>query len=490
MAHNDHPQRFEASTTRRRFVKQVAAAGAALSGASLAPSLASRVAAQRQERPPNVVLFLSDDHGARDAGCYGNDVIRTPSIDRLAEEGMRFDRAFAVTATCVPARASLYTGLGPHRHGAHVNHGFVRPGLTTLPEHLARQGYRTLLAGKVHVEPKRAFPFEYLDTEGDWTATIVSEESGVAQFLRSEEAHAQPFCLVIATNDPHVPWPTEAAYDPADVSLHPFHLDTPETRQATANYYTDVERMDRELGKTLDLLDEQGLAENTAVMYTSDQGPQLPHAKWELYDYGLRVPFVVRWPERVAAGSTSQAMLSSVDVLPTIVEVAGGAAPDGVDGRSVLGVLRQETDRHRDAIFAAHTRDGMMNYFPIRAVRTGRYKYLWNLAPERAFTNHITNSNQFKGRGGAGLFDSWMERANREEAARERLRFYQQRPEEELYDLRRDPHELINRAEDPALQSVKNELRGKLEQWMEQQGDKGRSSWSTRAESRAAWDEN
>lgn len=177
-----------------------------------------------------------------------------------------------------------------------------------------------------------------------------------------------------------MPWPTEADYDPADVPLHPYLLDTPETRQAAANYYTDATRMDREVGCTLDLLDEAELTENTVFIYTADQGPQLPHATWELYDYGINVPFLVRWPGRV-------------------------------------------------------------------------------------------------------------EGANRDPAARGRVRVYQQRPEEELYDLRDDPHELHNWVDDPVLQSVKNELRGRMEQWMAQQGDEGRHAWSTRFEGRNAWRE-
>lgn len=475
--------------SRRDFLKSATAGGSALAGASLAAPYVSFASTLGQETPPNVVLFLTDDHGKRDTGCYGNDVIRTPSIDRLAEEGMRFDQSFAITATCVPARASLYTGLGPHRHGAHVNHGFVQPGIDTLPEMLGQQGYRVLLAGKTHIRPEEAFPFEYIDTEGDWTATIMDDDSEVAQFLRGEASDDQPFCLVIATNDPHVPWPTKAEYDTSDVLLHPYLLDTPETRQAVTNYYTDVERMDRELGRTLDLLDEVGLAENTLFMYTSDQGPQLPHAKWELYDYGINVPFVVRWPAQVEDGATTDAMISSVDVLPTILEAAAVTPSPDLDGQSFLPVLHQDQDRYRDVVFATHTRDGMMNYYPMRAVRTEEYKYIRNLAPERAFTNHITNSNQFKERGGAGLFNSWLERANQDPSAQDRIRSYQQRPEEELYDLREDPGELDNRATDFALQSVKGDLRGQLEAWMQQQGDDGRDDWATREEGRAEWDD-
>ena len=352
--------------------------------------------------------------------------------------------------------------------------------MRTLPEYLRELGYRVLLAGKTHIQPKDEFPFEYIDTEGDWTATIVSEESEVADFLRRDAMDSQPFCLVIATDDPHVPWPYEHDYDPADMPLHPYLLNTAKTRQAMANYYADVERIDEEVGRILDLLDEEGLADDTVFVYTSDQGPQLPHAKWELYDYGINVPFLVRWPDRVEAGSTSDAMISSVDVLPTLIEMAGGTAPSGIDGWSFQAVLEREQAQRRDEVFATYMRDGMMNYYPMRAIRTERYKYIWNLSPERAFTNHITNSNNFRGNGGAGLFNSWLARANQDTDARDRVRHYQHRPPEELYDLRKDPHELNDVAAGTAYQDVKADLREQLTRWMEQQRDEGRQSWSTR----------
>lgn len=434
------------------------------------------IGSNRQDNPPNIVLFLSDDHAQMDAGCYGNEVINTPNIDRLASEGIRFNEAYSITPTCVPSRASLYTGLGPHRHGSHENHSRINEGIQTLPHYLSELGYQVLLAGKTHVKPLDAYPFEYIDTEGDWSSIIVKEDSEVEEFLSSDVARDEPFCLVIATNNPHVPWANDNKYDPEDVNLHPFLLDTEDTRKAMTNYYGDVTDMDRELGRTLDLLDKNGLTDNTAVIYTSDHGPQFPHAKWELYDYGINIPFIIRWPGKIEAGSVSDAMISSVDILPTIMEMAGGKAPKDIDGKSLFDVVKAQTGHHRKAIFATHTRDLMMNYFPIRAIRNQRYKYIWNLAPERAFTNHITNSNNFEENGGEQLWNSWMELANNSPEARQRVRFYQHRPEEELYDIKKDPHELQNLAEESQLQGVKDELRQQLEKWMTCQGDKGREA--------------
>lgn len=430
----------------------------------------------READPPNIVLFVSDDHAQMDSGTYGNEVINTPSVDRLAKEGMTFTDAFAITSTCVPSRASIFTGLGPHRHGSHENHSRIDEGIQTLPHYLSDLGYRVILAGKTHVKPLDSYPFEYMDTEGDWNAVIVNEASDVEQFL-SEEAGDEPFCLVIATNNPHVPWPRDREYDSEDIQIPPFLLDTEDTRKAMANYYTDVTNMDRELGRTLDLLDENGLSEETAVIYTSDHGPQFPHGKWELYDYGIKVPFIIRWPGMVEAGSTSDAMISLIDLLPTIIEMAGGSPPQDIDGRSILDVITGQTNDHREEIYATHTRDLNMNYFPIRVVRTDRYKYILNLAPERAFTNHITNSNAFEENGGEQLWDSWLKLANSNPKARNKIQNYQHRPEEELYDLQDDPHEQNNLADDPKFQDIKEKLRHKLEEWMMNQGDEGRGAW-------------
>lgn len=452
---------------RRRFLRQTALGTL---GLSIAP-FRTGSASGRSNEHPNFILFLSDDHAKMDAGCYGNEAIQTPAIDRLASEGMMFSRVFSITATCSPSRASIYTGLGPMRHGAYRNHGNTRPGIPTLPEYLSRLGYRVLLAGKTDIRPKSNYPFQYIDTKGDWESVIVKQGSEVEQFLSSESAQKEPFCLVIATNNPHVPWPRDNNYDPAEVKLHPFSVDTHETRKAVANYYADTTHMDEELGRTLDLLDENNLAQNTAVVYTADQGPQLPHGKWELYDYGINVPYIVRWPGKVTAASSSDTMISSMDTLPTLIEAAGGTPPAGIDGRSFLEVLTGEANVHRDIVFATHTRDGMMNYFPIRAARNDRYKYIWNLAPERAFTTHITNSNYFEERGGENLWNSWLEKANHDAQAREKVRTYQHRPGEELYDLQNDPHELTNLAEEPSLKKEKQKLRRRLEQWMHQQGD-------------------
>ncbi len=411
---------------------------------------------------PNFVIVFSDDHGIDDSGCYGNTVVRTPNIDRLASEGMRFTRAFTATAMCAPSRSMLYSGLYPHRNGAHPNHSEVRPGIMTLPHYMSQLGYRTALAGKTHIKPRASFPFEYTGLDG------------VDEFLA--EAGGQPFCLVIATNDPHGPYkkagPGEG-YDPSKVKLPPYLVDTPETRKLMAAYYNSVTALDKQVGEHLALVDKHGLRGNTLFIYASDNGTGFPFAKWTLYDAGLNMPFIARWPGRIKPGTVTEAMISFVDVLPTFMEAAGCEAPDELDGRSFLGVLEGKESRHRDFVFGTHTNKGIISgsEYPSRAIRTETHQYIRNLIPDGTFTNVVTHGMDHDETRAAGYWKSWLRLAEHDAFAAERVRMYQRRPAQELYDLRSDPYELKNIAGGPANRELIRDLDGQLREWMEQQGD-------------------
>lgn len=438
--------------------------------AAFALPVGLRVSEARPPEPPNIVLFLSDDHDIFYASFYGHERVRTPNMDRLAREGMVFNRAFTATAMCAPSRSMLYTGLYPHRNGAHPNHSEVRPGVRSLPHFLGALGYRVALAGKRHVGPREAFPFEY------------RAFGEVDEFLAG--VGEEPFCLIIASDEPHTPH-ASGGYTPGEVVLPPYFVDTPETRARTADYLTDIDLLDQEIGHALDLLERHGLEENTLFVYASDHGGPLPFGKWTLYDSGLNVPFVARWPGKVPPGVSTEAMISFVDVLPTFIEVAGGRPPADLDGRSFLPVLMGETDAHRNVVFGTHTNEGIRNGgpYPIRAVRTLTHKYILNINHHRTFTNNITESGAYSelpvnardlyraGEGFGPMWNSWLERARRDTAAAQRTLLYQHRPSEELYDLRTDPHEMKNLAFGPDQQDLRIRLRKMLMQWMQQQRD-------------------
>jgi uncharacterized sulfatase len=205
------------------------------------------------------------------------------------------------------------------------------------------------------------------------------------------------------------------------------------------------------------------------VVFTADQGPQWPFAKWSLYEGGICVPLLVRWPGQVQGDTATDEMISQVDLLPTFVEVAGGNSPGDIDGMSFLKVLKGDQHTHRDRVFASHTGDGMMNRSPARMLRTGRYKYILNLAPENEFHSHIDKAKDHDG--GREYWDSWVEKAKVDKHAAAVLQRYHHHPAEELYDLEADPHETVNLATDARYHDLIVGFRNELAAWRKSQQD-------------------
>jgi len=422
---------------------------------------------------PNVLLIVADDQNAGDLGAYGNAHVATPTLDALAREGTSFDRAYTPEAMCTPSRSSLYTGLDPVRHGAHRNHAYVRDGVRSVPHHFGALGYRVALAGKSHVGPLEAFPFELLPGSriGPAQTRIDGQLDAIAEVIGDT---SRPFFLVVADSRPHSVageiggWPEPLLHDPVDVALPPYLIDTHETRVERAGYYDLITELDGLVARVLADLDASGRARDTIVVFLSDHGAGFPFEKWTNYDAGVRVPLIVRWPGRIAAGARSDALVSVTDLLPTLMDLAGAPAVEGLDGRSFADVLRGRAAGHRDLVFGLHTNVGILNggLYPIRSVRDARWSYLRNLNADGVFTNNITEEGQ------AG-WGSWVERAASDAHAAERVRSYQHRPAEELYDRARDPFEMTNLASDPAALDVLLRLRAEVDGWMQSQGDRG-----------------
>jgi N-sulfoglucosamine sulfohydrolase len=431
--------------------------------------------AQRAAGRANIVLFIGDDLGALDIGPYGNVVVRTPHLDRLAAESLLFTRAFAPSATCSPSRSAMYTGLMPLRNGAHGNHSLVRDGTRSLTHYFGELGYRVALAGKLHVGPREVFPFEYVPDSnvpepgyaGKGVLWTDLDMGAVDRWLSGVE-RSEPFVLLVADHSPHVIWPERAEYDPAEMDVPPTHIDTREYRRSRARYYTDITKMDRNVGALLESLRRHGLSDNTIVAFTADQGPQLAFGKWGLYDPGIQAPLIIRWPGRAPAGERTDALVSLVDLLPTFLEAAGGRAPQRIDGRSFLAVLSGRSHTHRDTVFASHTGDGRVNRTPMRMVRTERYKYILNLA-DTIYTTHIDRARDHDG--GREYWRSWRERSFVDPAAAAILWRYHHRPPEELYDLERDSNETRNLADQPHYAEILGAMRARMAEWRAQQGD-------------------
>lgn len=440
---------------------------------------ATLAAESRAADRPHIVLYLADDHGQEFAGCYGNQVIKTPNLDALARAGTRFTSVFAASPTCSPSRAALFTSLYPARNGTMGNHTDSKPGLKSLPSYLKALGYRVVLANKSDVRPRSVFDFEILPAtlpphpERNRRYRAEGLDTGAVDKFLAAHARAQPdrpLCLILGDNGPHVVWEPNMTYDPATLPIPPIMVDTPQTRAALANYYQDITSVDRRVGEVLASLKSHGYEDRTLFIYTSDQGAEWPHCKWTVYDTGLRVPFLVRWPGQVKAGAVCHALISLLDVTPTFVDLAGGEPIKGLDGRSFKEVLLGRSARFRDSIYATHTGDGEMNRFPQRGVRDSRYKYVLNLDPDVTWTTHFTKVAGIPG-SHKEVWDSWVERAKTDRQAAALVDVIEHHQAEELYDTQADPYELDNRASDPTLKPVIERMRGELTRWMTEQGE-------------------
>ncbi|MBD3673168.1 MAG: sulfatase [Planctomycetaceae bacterium] len=430
------------------------------------------------EDRPNVVLIMADDQNWNDSGAYGNPDVKTPNIDRLASEGMRFTHCFTATAMCAPTRQQLYTGVFPIRNGAYPNHSKVKPGTKSIVHHFRKLGYRVGLSGKKHFGPEDSFPFENLTTRGDLNLPKIRE------FIKRDDG--QPFVLVVTSHSPHLPWKEGDAsqYDAEKLAVPPYLVDLPETRDALTEYYAEITDFDREVGEVMQAVDRNDHRDDTIFIYTSEQGAQFPHGKWTCYDNGLRTALVIRWPGHVEAGAVSAAMVQYVDILPTLLEAAGAdptsidtgrpGAPDGgtgFDGRSFLPVLLGGETSHREYVYGAHTTRGIIAgtwIYPIRSVRSRNFQLIWNPNHAEKFQNVLTTTG-----GKSYYWTAWKEAAaNGNRKAEKLVRIYQERPEYEFYDLRSDPYELNNLANDPAHAEMIQKLKQELADWIEQQGDK------------------
>jgi uncharacterized sulfatase len=290
----------------------------------------------------------------------------------------------------------------------------------------------------------------------------------LAQHVR--EHPGQPLCLLVGDNGPHVVWETNRLYDPAALPMTPLLVDTPKTRLALANYYQDITTTDGRVGEVLASVKRYGLSTNLLFIYTTDQGAEWPRCKWTLYDSGLRVPFIARWPGVLKPGSESSALISLVDLTPTLVAIAGGEPPAGLDGTSFQYVLLGRQDTLRQELFATHSGDGTMNMFPQRGVRDARYKYILNLHPERDWTTHFTKVQGIPN-SHAEVWNTWLEKAKTDAHAARLVNLIVHHPAEELYDTQADRYEMMNLVQQADLKPVLERMRKELAQWRQQVGD-------------------
>jgi len=416
---------------------------------------------------PDIVMFIADDMSVKDSSAYGNTQIPGPNMSSLAKEGLTFDLAFATSPTCAPSRAALLTGCYNLRNGVMFNQQKAKPEIKKWPAYSQALGYEVVAIGKVsHYGHVTTYGFDYAGYY-NYHQDICVEKA--VEWLANRKSD-KPLCLLVGTNFPHVPWPKKGMLSPANVPLPARNADTPETRDARTRYVAAVSRADSDLGMVREAA-RKYLPADTLFVFSADQGAQWPFAKWNLYEAGLHVPLIFVWPGHIPAGRRTKAMVSWIDILPTILEAAGAdpkSAAPGIDGRSFMSVLEGKAETFRDRVFGTHSGDSNINFYPSRSVRLGSWKYIRNLDSSLEFHTHIDLRP-----GDIGYFPSWLAHAKTDPTIAEIVREYYHRPPEELYDLSNDPDELKNLAAAPDHIADLARLRAALDQWMKANHDQG-----------------
>ena len=479
---------MQSKIARRQFLRQCAAGVAAL---SVGPWMVGRSAPATRQRP-NIVLIVSDDHGRGDLGCYGNPIIKTPNLDALAAEGVRFTNAFCTTASCSASRSVILSGLYNHYNGQyghqHSYHHFSSfDTVRSLPVLLTQGGYRTARVGKYHVAPEEVYKFD-VALPGN-SRSPVRMADNCKDFIASDD---KPFFLYFCTSDPHrgggkatdlphqpdrfgnrdqgYPGIEEVTYDPEDVVVPDFLPDIPECRAELAQYCQSVSRVDQGVGHLMDILKQAGQYDNTVVIYISDNGIAFPGAKTTLYEPGMNLPCIVRTPWQKNQGIACDALINYADLAPTILDMAGALPSDYTfHGRSFRPVLEKQRVDAWDTTYASHTFHEITMYYPMRVVRERRFKLIWNIAHglEYPFASDLWASATWQGN---------LRRGNKTYGKRT-IDAYLHRAKFELYDLQNDPHEVVNLADDPNHQVKLNEMKARLKAFQEQTKDPWILKW-------------
>ena len=437
-------------------------------GLPLAPALAF---AQDNASKPNILVILGDDMACTELSCYGGQNLVTPHIDQLASEGVRMTNNYASCAMSVPIRASLYTGLYPVRNGSFRNHKATFTDVKSVTHYLSDLGYRVGRTGKNHpANQPNVYAFETIPgftVECTASHPAAATVDGISEFMKRSDS--QPFCLFVCSINSHMPWDAGDAseFDPSKLVLPPNCVDNAKTRHDYCDYLAEIRLFDNEVGMVMKALKESGADENTLVIVLSEQGPQLPFAKWTCYRYGQSSAMIVRYPGHVQAGSTSDALVQYEDIVPTLIEAAGGQPVAGLDGVSQLDVFLGKASDKRQWVYGMHNNIPEGPAYPIRSIQDKRYKLIVNLTPDSTyFEKHMMAK-------GDNRWQSWVASARTDIHAKWLVDRFVKRPAIEFYDHETDPWELNNLAFNPDYQERIATMQKELYRWMDEQGDQG-----------------
>jgi N-sulfoglucosamine sulfohydrolase len=424
-----------------------------------------------------VLLMISDNHTRTDLGCYGHPVLRTPNLDALARNGTRFANAYATVASCGPSRAVIYTGLlthynGQYTHGHSFHNGVLAKDVTTIFDLVKKGGYRTALYGKTSFDPRPGqYEIDVVDTsvQRDLPAASAKAE----KFIR--DAGGRPFFIVMASHDPH---PSDRPAEkrrrsgiqpprpitPEMVAV-PSHLpDRRDVRESLAEYYELIEQLDAGYGQALSMLQRTGKAENTLVIFFSDQGAPYPNGGYSHYDPGVIVPLIVHNPEAKKRGVVSDAMVSLTDITPTVLDWTGVKPPEyPLHGRSLLPILEQEKAPDRNDIVLSQVMHEVTMYYPMRTLVNRRYKLIWNIYYRQPWPDASEVTRR----------QPWAETWRRQDKfiGKRSVEKYLWRDPIELYDLQSDSDEVVNLAEKPEYADLRRSMSDRLLKLLRETGD-------------------
>jgi N-sulfoglucosamine sulfohydrolase len=428
-----------------------------------------------QRRPRNVMLLIADDLGCF-LPAYGDPNAVMPNIERTAAEGVRFTNAYCTTASCSASRSVVLSGLYNHANGqyghAQTEHHFsylanVKP----FPRLLKDAGYATGYIAKLHVAPEDRFGWDLADPMGSrdvWRMAQVAKK-----FIQG--AGAKPWYLHCGFHDPHRAgdgfanrdWPNvkRLRLDPAKITVPAWLPDNPDTRADLVEYYEACNRFDQGIGFMLDVLRESGHADDTMVLIMSDHGAPFPGGKTTTYEAGLHVPLIVRCPEVRQHGVVNRALTNWADIMPSILEWTGVKGPDyALHGRSWMPILGQENPAGWDRAYFSHTFHELIDYYPMRGVRTREYRYIHNLF-------HQVQYPQATDLWASKTWQSMRKQGRGAAMGKRSVGAFLHRDVEELYDVRKDPHEVTNLAKSPEHQETLRQLRADVMQFRERTND-------------------
>ncbi|MFL2619839.1 MAG: sulfatase [Flavobacteriaceae bacterium] len=400
--------------------------------------------AQDELKKPNIIFYLSDDQDKLDFGVYGNPKVETSNVDLLASQGIKLTNFYTGQAICAPSRSQIFTGMYPVKNGCMANHIGVKPDIKSITSLLKESGYEVVLAGKSHVKPNKVFNWTHYFPKVNNRFLPLDE---IDNYLRNVK---KPFCLIIASDYPHGPFPKTPNYSKSDIYKLPY--DPSYIGNHKPGYYQNIKDDNDQLGKVLHMVDKYGHYDNSMFIYASDHGLS---GKWGLSEQGLQVPFIVRWPGKINANSSSNTLLTLVDVLPTILDITETKTPAHIDGKSFLKTLSGIDTEIHEYIFGVATKQNIREckIFPSRMARDKRYKLIRNFNSIDVVDLNLGDNpyiNKF---------------------AKMSAESFPNVPYEELYDLEKDPYQKVNLINNNKYKNIRNRLSSALENWMINQED-------------------